>query len=78
MISATEARLRSDAKKEELFKNKLNDIQNKIEEAILEGKHYCYYYSNTMPLNIKQQLENLGYYIESHTQYNEISYKISW
>ena len=78
MISATEARLRSDTKKEKLFKSKLNDIQNKVEEAISKGERYCYYYSNTMPLNIKQQLENLGYYIESHTQYNETSYKISW
>ena len=43
MISATEARLRSDAAKEKLFNSELNDIQNEIEKAISEGKHYCYY-----------------------------------
>lgn len=77
MISATEARLRSDAAKEKLFNSELNDIQNEIEKAISKGKHYCYYYSK-MHLDIKQQLENLGYYIETYTQYNETSYKISW
>ena len=38
MISATEARLRSEATKEELFNSELNNIQNEIEEAISEGK----------------------------------------
>lgn len=31
MISATEARLRSEATKEELFNSELNNIQNEIE-----------------------------------------------
>lgn len=78
MISAVEARLRSEVAKEKLFDSELNDIQNEIEKAISEGKCYCYYYSKIMPLDIKQHLENLGYYVETHTQYNEIYYKISW
>ena len=78
MISAREARLRSDTAKEKLFNSKLNDIQKQIEEAISKGEHYCYYYDNTISLDIKQQLEKLGYHIETHTQYNETQYKISW
>lgn len=78
MISATEARLRSEATKEELFNSELNNIQNEIEEAISEGKCYCYYYGKIINLDIKQQLENLGYHVETRTQYNETSYKISW
>lgn len=77
MISAREARLRSDATKEKLFNSELNNIQNKIKEAISEGKCYCYYYGK-MHLDIKQQLENLGYHVETCTQYNETSYKIDW
>ena len=77
MISAKEARLKSDATKEKLFNSELNNIQNKIEEAISKGERYCYYYGETK-LDIKQQLENLGYYVEIYTQYNETSYKISW
>lgn len=77
MISATEARLRSDTAKEKLFNLELNNIQNEIEKAISEGKCYCYYYSK-MRLDIKQQLENLGYHVETCTQYNETSYKINW
>ena len=78
MISATEARLRSDAAKEKLFNLELNNIQNEIEKAISEGKCYCYYFGKTMRLDIKQQLENLGYHVETHTQYNETSYQINW
>lgn len=78
MISATEARLRSNTTKEDLFNSELNNIQNKIEEAISKGKCYCYYYCKIMPLEIKQYFENLGYYVETRTQYNETSYKISW
>ncbi len=77
MINATEARLRSNITKEKLFDSELNNIQNKIKEAILEGKCYCYYYSK-ITSDIKQQLENLGYYVETSTQYNETCYKISW
>ncbi len=77
MINATEARLKSEAIKEELIKSELNDIQNKIEEAISKGKHYCCYYSK-ITSDIKQYLENLGYYVETCTQYNETCYKISW
>lgn len=77
MINATEARLKSNITKEKLFDLELNDIQNEIEKAISEGKCYCYYYSK-MHLDIKQQLENLGYHVETHTQYNETSYKINW
>lgn len=77
MITAKEARLRSDTTKEKLFNSELNNIQNEIEKAISEGKRYCYYYSK-ITLDIKQQLENLGYYVETYTQYNEINYKISW
>lgn len=77
MISAKEARLRSDDIKEKLFNSELNNIQNEIEKAISEGKSYCYYYSE-ITSNIKQQLENLGYYVETYTQYNETYYKISW
>lgn len=80
MIGAKEAQLRSDATKEKLFNSELNNIQNEVEKAISEGKRYCYYYGKIMPLDldIKQQLENLGYYVETRTQYNETSYKISW
>lgn len=77
MINATEARLRSDASKEKLFNSELNNIQNEIEKAISEGKRYCCYYSK-ITLDIKQQLENLGYYVETYTQYNETCYKINW
>ena len=78
MINATEARLRSNITKEKLFDSELNNIQNEIEKAISEGKCYCYYYGKIMRLDIKQQLENLGYHVETYTQYNETSYKIKW
>lgn len=77
MIYAREARLISDAIKEKLIKSESSNIQDKIEEAISKGKHYCYYYGKTT-LDIKQQLKNLGYYVETYTQYNETCYKISW
>lgn len=64
--------------KEKLFNSELNNIQNKIEEAISQGKCYCYYYSNTLSLDIKQQLENLGYHVETYTQCNKTFYEISW
>lgn len=71
MINATEARLRSDNEKEIIKEKQLKNIQNKIEEAISEGKCYCYYYGK-MHLDIKQQLENLGYHVEICTQYKSI------
>lgn len=78
MINATEARLRSDASKEKLFNSELNNIRNKIKKAISEGKRYCYYFGKIIHLDIKQQLENLGYHVETRTQYNETSYQINW
>lgn len=78
MINATEARLKSNITKEKLFDSELKNIQNEIEKAISKGKCYCYYYGKIMHLDIKQQLENLGYHVETYTQYNETSYKIKW
>lgn len=28
--------------------------------------------------NIQNEIENLGYYVETYTQYNETCYKINW
>jgi hypothetical protein len=55
----------------------LNIISEKINEAISKGK-FSISEDGSLSQNCRQKLEELGYKIETGSQYNEPWYSISW
>ena len=77
MIKATEANRMTTEILNNKLENDLFGIENKIKEAINEGK-YSANYSGTLKQEVKDFLIQNGYKIETGSQYNEEYYHIRW
>lgn len=77
MISASEARNKTNLTHKQMIDSKLVNIEIEIKKAIAKGENFCYYY-DIMSNDMRLRLSGLGYNVKSYPQYNETSYKISW
>ena len=76
MISASEANLQTTDNLDNYLENEIEKIENKVIDAIKKGKYECYvdYLTN----EAKKYLRNLGYKVETGSQYNQEYNFISW
>lgn len=77
MISAKEAIEITKLNREKAVQKQLLDLENSIKEAIMSGKSYIRY-DGSLYIDVKIELEKLGYRLESGTQYNDSFYVIRW
>lgn len=77
MLSAKEANIKTLNNIKECTTEELSKLENQIDNAIKNGKFSI---SNNGYLSFiaKQRLEDLGYKVETGSQYNEHYYSISW
>lgn len=77
MIKATEANRMTTEILNNKLENDISGIENKIKEAINEGK-YSADFSGTLKQEVKDFLIQNGYRIETESQCNEEYYHIRW
>lgn len=77
MLSASEARAKTQDKINNRITKKLAELEKQIDCAVASGK-YSISNSGCLQSEIKQRLEELGYKVTTGSQYNESYYCISW
>ena len=77
MIRASEANKQTTKNIEDKLTTEIKDIEQRIISQINEGS-YTLSLSGYLSSTTKQCLEQLGYRVETGSQYNEPYYTISW
>lgn len=77
MINASEAKRRTQEVIENDKAEQMSHIESMVEDAISEGKVYVCW-DGSLKDTVVTELRSLGYTVERYTQYNEVSYTISW
>lgn len=77
MLSASEARTKTQDKINNCITKKLAELEQQIDGAIASGE-YSISNSGCLPSEVIQRLEGLGYKVTTGCQYNESYYCISW
>lgn len=77
MITAEEARTRTISKAQKMALAELKEIEELIENAI-EDCTYSISQDGVLSQVCKNQLESMGYKVETGTQYNQPWYNIKW
>ena len=77
MISAKEAREKSEQNKQNILNKEMAIIEEEINKAIVKGQDYTCIGSE-ISSRAKQILEQLGYKVERGRQYNESYTSIEW
>lgn len=77
ILSAEQAANLADKYKSNVYQEQKLEVSKLIRESAEKGENVCYYY-NVIGNNLKEELENLGYILNTSSQYNEITTRISW
>ncbi len=77
MISASEARKKTENNINNGTTRELSEIMRQIEKAITNGK-FSISNDGYLQSETEQKLEELGYKIKTGSQYNESYYSVSW
>ncbi len=77
MISAIEARKKTENNINNCVTKELSEIMEKINKAITNGK-FSISNDGYLETETEQRLEELGYKIKTGSQYNESYYSVSW
>ncbi len=77
MISASEARKKTENNINNGTTRELSEIMRQIEKAIANGK-FSISNDGYLQSETEQKLEELGYKIKTGSQYNESYYSVSW
>ena len=77
MISAKEAREKSEQNKQNILNKEMAIIEEEINKAIVKGQDYTYI-GSAISSKVKQILEQLGYKVKYGQQYNESYTSIEW
>lgn len=77
MISASEARKKTENNINNCITKELSEIMEQINEAIEDGK-FSISNDEYLQSETKQRLEELGYKVKTGSQYNESYYSVSW
>lgn len=77
MVSANEAKRRTQNNVNICVTQELNKLEEQISNAIANGEFFI---SNngTLQKETRSRLESLGYKIETGSQYNEAYYSVNW
>ena len=78
MKTAEEAKIKANVLKKEKQNDELKKIEEKINEAVVDGKNDVYIYTSMMPETVVS-LKDLGYSVErKQIGPNEMALKVSW
>ncbi len=77
MISASEARKKTENNINNCATKELSEIMEKIDRAIANGK-FSISDDGYLQSQTRKKLEELGYKVETGSQYNEGYYSVSW
>ena len=77
LLKSKEARMKSDESNHELEAIILNNIEQKINEAIADGK-YKIECCGQLPYEIEKKLRGLGYKVKTTFYRNDYYYTIRW
>lgn len=77
LLGSTEARMKTNESNNKKVTIILNNIEQRINEAIEDGK-YKIEGCGDLPYEVEKKLRELGYKIKTGVQYNEHYYRISW
>jgi len=77
MISASEARKKTENNINNCVTKELSEIMEKINKAIANGK-FSISNDGYLETETERRLEELGYKIKTDSQYNESYYSVSW
>lgn len=77
MISANDARLNTENNIDLCMTQELSKIEKQITEAISKGK-FSICNDGILQHTTRQKLEELGYQVQTGSQYNESYYSINW
>ena len=77
MISASEARKKTENNINNCATKELSEIMQEIDEAIEDGK-FSISNDGYLQSKTKQRLEELGYKVKTGSQYNESYYSVNW
>lgn len=77
ILSAEQAANLADKYKSDIYQEQKLKVSKLIRESAKKGENVCYYY-NRIENNLKEELEDLGYILNTLSQYNEITTRISW
>lgn len=77
LLAATEARSKTDEHIQKCLTTELHKLSEQITNAIAEGK-YSITNDGYLQRETRQRLEELGYKVETGSQYNESYYSVSW
>lgn len=77
LLAATEARNKTQENIHNCVTTELHKLSEQIDNAIAEGK-YSISNDGYLQSETQQRLEELGYKIQTGSQYNESYYSISW
>ena len=77
LLKAMDARIKTDEINNENAIAILNNIEQKINEAIEDGR-YKIECCGDLPYKVEKQLSELGYKIKTYAQYNDHYFRITW
>ena len=77
MLSATDANKKTNEIINKRFSNEFKEIEEQINDAIQAGR-FSITRDGCVHSTIKEELERLGYKVETGNQYNEYYHSISW
>lgn len=77
ILFAHEANRIAKEKSQNDIKEKLKEIEEKIRDAANAGE-FSVSLDGTLKKQVKDELLELGYDVQTYSQYNECGYKISW